>query len=152
MYVYNLPIILSPWLSILSLLLCSVHTTVIACLSVLEEKSLLCCSSWVFLHSFPVKGVFGEVVLIKTKDLSIEGVECFSDCTLWNQLVCTVSGLALVAVYVRWVQAGFGLCAGSMVPTLTTSLWWQYIRKLHSFTATDSCLSRTTKLFVFFLN
>ncbi len=44
-----------------TMLVYAVHTTSIACLSVLGEGSLLSCSSWGFFHFFPVKGFFGGV-------------------------------------------------------------------------------------------
>ncbi len=50
------------------LLICAVHTAPIACLCVLEEGSLLCCSFWGFFHFFFLfKGFGGEFFLIQNQ-------------------------------------------------------------------------------------
>ncbi len=46
---------------------------------VLGEGSLLCCSSWGFLHFFPVEGFF-FFPLFQIKGLRTEGVVCYKDC------------------------------------------------------------------------
>ncbi len=62
---------------VIIMLVWSIHMTYIACLSILGEGSLLCCSSWGFLHISPLKG---EFFLLRIKAVRIEGVVCCTDC------------------------------------------------------------------------
>lgn len=60
----------------------SVHTTSIACLSVLRGGSLLCCSSWGFFHFPYLKRGLEEFFLIRIEGL---GADCKAP---WAKLIC----------------------------------------------------------------
>lgn len=59
---------------------CSVHTTDIPCLAVLEEGFILCSC----IYFPPIKGFFGEIFLIQFESLC----HCCTDCEVhWGKLV-----------------------------------------------------------------